>query len=179
MTLCSKSKTSTSTFPFPPATCMRCGGSALRSGKGETLGLVGESGCGKSMTALALMNLLPQTARRKAARLAFAGQDLMALKEREMADIRGDRMSMIFQEPMTSLNPSYTIGNQLMETMSPPPPGGPVRGPGAGRLPAGEGGNLGGQKPPGAIPPPALRRPAAAGDDRHGPHVRPGTDHRR
>jgi peptide/nickel transport system ATP-binding protein len=86
--------------------------------KGETLGLVGESGCGKSMTALALMNLLPKTARRKAARLAFADQDLLELNERKMADIRGDRMSMIFQEPMTSLNPSYTIGNQLMETMS-------------------------------------------------------------
>jgi peptide/nickel transport system ATP-binding protein len=85
--------------------------------KGETLGLVGESGCGKSMTALALMNLLPKTARRKGSRLAFGGKDLMELKEREMADIRGDRMSMIFQEPMTSLNPSYTIGNQLQEVM--------------------------------------------------------------
>jgi peptide/nickel transport system ATP-binding protein len=85
--------------------------------KGETLGLVGESGCGKSMTALALMNLLPKTARRKGTRLAFAGKDLTELKERAMADIRGDRMSMIFQEPMTSLNPSYTIGNQLLEAM--------------------------------------------------------------
>ncbi len=69
------------------------------------------------MTALALMNLLPQTARRRGSRLAFEGKDLLGLKEREMADLRGDRMSMIFQEPMTSLNPSYTIGNQLMEAM--------------------------------------------------------------
>ena len=84
---------------------------------GETFVLLGESGCGKSMTALAVMNLLPRTARRKAARLVFSGKDLIDLKEREMADIRGDRMSMIFQEPMTSLNPSYTIGNQLMEAM--------------------------------------------------------------
>jgi peptide/nickel transport system ATP-binding protein len=85
--------------------------------KGETLGLVGESGCGKSMTALGLMNLLPKSATRKASRLAFSGMDLRGLKEREMADIRGDRMAMIFQEPMTSLNPSYTIGNQLLEVM--------------------------------------------------------------
>ncbi len=69
------------------------------------------------MTALALMDLLPKTARRNASRLIFSGKDLLAMKEREMADVRGDRMSMIFQEPMTSLNPSYTIGNQLMETV--------------------------------------------------------------
>ena len=84
---------------------------------GETLCLVGESGCGKSMTALAIMNLLPQVARRSAQVLSFSRKDLLWLSEREMADIRGDRMSMIFQEPMTSLNPSYTIGNQLMEAL--------------------------------------------------------------
>jgi len=92
-------------------------GISFKVRQGETLGLVGESGCGKSMTALALMNLLPQTARRRGTRLVFGGKDLMGLKEREMADIRGDRMSMIFQEPMTSLNPSYTIGNQLLEAL--------------------------------------------------------------
>ena len=84
---------------------------------GETLCLVGESGCGKSMTALAVMNLLPQMARRSAGVLSFSRTDLLKLGERKMADIRGDRMAMIFQEPMTSLNPSYTIGNQLTEVL--------------------------------------------------------------
>jgi peptide/nickel transport system ATP-binding protein len=69
------------------------------------------------MTALAVMNLLPQVARRSAGVLSFSGADLLKLGERGMADIRGDRMAMIFQEPMTSLNPAYTIGNQLMEVL--------------------------------------------------------------
>jgi peptide/nickel transport system ATP-binding protein len=82
---------------------------------GETLCLVGESGCGKSLTALALMGLLPRAARRSATRFAFAGEDLQRAGERRMADLRGNRLAMIFQEPMTSLNPSWSIGNQLEE----------------------------------------------------------------
>ena len=84
---------------------------------GETLCIVGESGCGKSLTSLALMNLLPKRARREASRLEFAGTDLRRLSQRDMAKIRGSRMAMIFQEPMTSLNPAYTIGNQLSEML--------------------------------------------------------------
>ena len=72
---------------------------------------------GKSISALALMNLLPTRARRQASRLEFAGQDLLAMSEEKMMDIRGNRMSMIFQEPMTSLNPAYTIGDQLCEAL--------------------------------------------------------------
>ncbi|MED5519417.1 MAG: ATP-binding cassette domain-containing protein, partial [Pseudomonadota bacterium] len=83
--------------------------------RGETLCIVGESGCGKSLTSLALMGLLPKTARRAADRMDFLGQDIRDFKEREMARLRGVKMAMIFQEPMTSLNPSYTIGNQLEE----------------------------------------------------------------
>ncbi|MCP5152956.1 MAG: ABC transporter ATP-binding protein [Ectothiorhodospiraceae bacterium] len=83
--------------------------------KGETLCIVGESGCGKSLTSLALMGLLPKAAVRSADRLEFRGRDLRGLGERQMSDIRGASMSMIFQEPMTSLNPAYTIGNQLEE----------------------------------------------------------------
>jgi peptide/nickel transport system ATP-binding protein len=81
----------------------------------EILGVVGESGCGKSLTALAVMDLLPARTERRVARLAFAGQDIAGLSSRQMSDLRGNRMSMIFQEPMTSLNPVYTIGDQLEE----------------------------------------------------------------
>jgi peptide/nickel transport system ATP-binding protein len=82
---------------------------------GETLCLVGESGCGKSMTALALMGLLPNNATRSARHLAFEGGDLAAASPRKLAGLRGNRMAMIFQEPMTALNPAYTIGDQLIE----------------------------------------------------------------
>ena len=90
---------------------------SFRVERGETLCLVGESGCGKSLTALALMNLLPKRAVRRARRLAFLGEDLLVAHERRMSDIRGDRIAMVFQEPMTALNPAYTIGNQLTETL--------------------------------------------------------------
>ncbi len=86
--------------------------------RGETLCIVGESGCGKSMTSLAVMGLLPRRAKRQVASLRFDGLDLASLSERQMSDIRGNRMAMIFQEPMTSLNPAYTIGNQLAEALT-------------------------------------------------------------
>ena len=82
---------------------------------GETLCLVGESGCGKSMTALALMGLLPRAAVRSAAHLTFEGNELATTSPRALASLRGNRMAMIFQEPMTALNPAYTIGDQLAE----------------------------------------------------------------
>ncbi|MEA9392091.1 ABC transporter ATP-binding protein [Acerihabitans sp. TG2] len=85
--------------------------------RGEMLCLVGESGCGKSMTSLALMDLLPRNAQRHADSLRFKGADLLSLKRRERTAMRGNEMSMIFQEPMTSLNPSYTLGEQLCETL--------------------------------------------------------------
>ena len=85
--------------------------------RGEMLCIVGESGCGKSLTSLAIMDLLPKHSRREAQRLLFDGIDLMRLRERAMADLRGNGMAMIFQEPMTSLNPAYTIGTQLTEVL--------------------------------------------------------------
>jgi oligopeptide/dipeptide ABC transporter ATP-binding protein len=89
----------------------------LTIGAGETHGLVGESGSGKSLSALAIMGLLPRKARRSAKTLRFADIDLMALRGREMEDIRGDRIAMVFQDPMTSLNPTFTVGAQLIETL--------------------------------------------------------------
>ncbi|GHB21388.1 ABC transporter ATP-binding protein [Salinicola rhizosphaerae] len=83
--------------------------------RGEMLCLVGESGCGKSMTSLALMGLLPRRARLTAGRLDFDGTDLTAASERQRSHLRGRRIAMIFQEPMTALNPAYTLGNQLCE----------------------------------------------------------------
>ncbi|GAA0585145.1 ABC transporter ATP-binding protein [Caenispirillum bisanense] len=84
--------------------------------RGETLGIVGESGCGKSMMSMAIMGLLPPHVAVRAETLRFEGMDLLGLPERRMADLRGDRMAMIFQEPMTALNPLLTIGEQLTET---------------------------------------------------------------
>ncbi len=85
--------------------------------KGETLCIVGESGCGKSLTSLAIMDLLPSKAIRNANTLKLDGEDILNSPERRMSDIRGNTMGMIFQEPMTSLNPAFTIGNQMEEIL--------------------------------------------------------------
>ncbi|MBE7636453.1 ATP-binding cassette domain-containing protein [Sneathiella sp. P13V-1] len=88
----------------------------IQLNKGETLGIVGESGCGKSMTALALMGLLPENGTSTGA-IRLAGEDLLQKSEADMCKIRGNRIAMIFQEPMTSLNPVHTIGRQIMEPL--------------------------------------------------------------
>jgi len=85
---------------------------------GETLGLVGESGCGKSVTAMSIMRLIPEPPGRIVkGRIVFDGRDLLALSDDDMCRIRGNRISMIFQEPMTSLNPVYPVGTQVAETL--------------------------------------------------------------
>ncbi len=84
---------------------------------GETLGLVGESGSGKSVTALSIMRLVQPPGRIDQGRIVFKGRDLRALSEREMQRVRGAEIGLIFQEPMTALNPVFTIGNQIEETL--------------------------------------------------------------
>jgi len=93
-------------------------GVSFQVGPGETLGIVGESGCGKSVTALSVLRLLPdRIGRTVGGSVSFDGIDLLKLSEAEMRDIRGNRIAMIFQEPMTSLNPVLTIGHQIAEAL--------------------------------------------------------------
>jgi peptide/nickel transport system ATP-binding protein len=94
-------------------------GVSLRVMPGETLAIVGESGCGKSVTALSILRLVPSPPGRiSAGAIRFAGRDLLMLSEAAMRDVRGNDISMIFQEPMTSLNPVLTIGRQIAETLT-------------------------------------------------------------
>jgi len=101
---------------FKGATANTVDGISFSVARGETLCIVGESGCGKSVSALALMGLLPMPpAEITGGKAMFDGQDLFQLQGQARADLRGDRMAMIFQEPMTSLNPAYRIGDQIAE----------------------------------------------------------------
>ena len=89
---------------------------SLAVGAGEVVALVGESGCGKSVTALALLRLLPDDARVEGS-VVFRGRDLTRLSVKELRSVRGGDIAMVFQEPMTSLNPSFSIGNQIIEVL--------------------------------------------------------------
>src|SRR4051812_14803816 len=84
---------------------------------GRTLGLVGESGCGKSVTSLSIMGLVPSPGRIASGEILFDGEDLLRLPAPAMRELRGNRVSMIFQEPMTSLNPAFTVGDQIGEVI--------------------------------------------------------------
>ncbi len=87
-------------------------------GAGQTLGIVGESGCGKSVSALSVMRLVPSPPGKiVAGEVLFRGQDLLKLSQKQMCKIRGNKIAMIFQEPMTSLNPVFTVGNQIVEAI--------------------------------------------------------------
>jgi peptide/nickel transport system ATP-binding protein len=92
-------------------------GTSFALAGGRTLGIVGESGCGKSVTALAIMRLLTAAGTRISGSITFEGRELVGLPERQMRDLRGNRLAMIFQEPMTSLNPSFTVGDQVAEVL--------------------------------------------------------------
>jgi oligopeptide/dipeptide ABC transporter ATP-binding protein len=94
-------------------------GVSFEIGEGKTLGLVGESGCGKSVTSLSIMRLIPSPPGKiVGGEIIYRGRDLLKLRNEEMRKIRGNEISMIFQEPMTSLNPVFTVGNQIGEAIS-------------------------------------------------------------
>ncbi len=97
-----------------PADALR--GISFSMARGDTVGLIGESGCGKSITALALIGLLPEGARVSGS-IRFAGQELTTLDEAALCQLRGNRIGMVFQEPMTALNPLHTIGRQIGESL--------------------------------------------------------------
>ena len=103
-------------FPAPGGAVRAVDGVSFAIARGEVLGLVGESGCGKSATALALLDLVPPPGARSAGRIAFAGQDVTAGGARALRALRGRRIAMVFQDPMTGLNPYLRVGAQLAET---------------------------------------------------------------
>ena len=106
------------TFFFTPAGLVKAiNGIDLQIDAGETLALVGESGCGKSLTALSLLRLVPEPGRIVGGEISFAGQDLLRMPLPEMRRVRGNRIGMVFQEPMTSLNPVLRVGDQVAEVL--------------------------------------------------------------
>ncbi|RYX88303.1 MAG: ABC transporter ATP-binding protein [Comamonadaceae bacterium] len=105
------------TFATLAGTVRAVDGVSFSVAAGETLGIVGESGCGKSVTALSIMRLVPSPPGRHSGAVMLGGRNLLDISEREMRQVRGNRISMIFQEPMTSLNPVLTVGRQIAETL--------------------------------------------------------------
>jgi oligopeptide/dipeptide ABC transporter ATP-binding protein len=107
----------TTAFPSPDGPLAVVEDVSFEIDRGEVLALVGESGCGKSMTAFSLMRLVPRPGRVEAARIELCGKDVLSLPVPEMRDVRGSDVAMIFQEPMTSLNPVQTCGAQVVEAI--------------------------------------------------------------
>ena len=104
-------------FPGPRGETAAVDGVSLSVNRGQTLGIVGESGCGKSVLSLSVMRLVPPPGRIAQGRALFEGQDLLSASAAAMRGLRGNRIAMIFQEPMTSLNPVFTVGDQITEAM--------------------------------------------------------------
>ncbi len=104
-------------FPTRAGLVRAVDGASFHVDRGELLGLVGESGCGKSITALSVMRLIAPPGKVVGGKIIFEGEDLLAASEERMRGIRGDDMAMIFQDPMTSLNPVYTVGEQIAEAL--------------------------------------------------------------
>ena len=105
-------------FSTERGTIYAVNGISFEIAEGETLGIVGESGCGKSVTALALLGILPRAGRVPAGTATFGGRDLLRMSDRELRAVRGKDIGMIFQDPMTSLNPVHTVGSQIREALT-------------------------------------------------------------
>jgi ABC-type dipeptide/oligopeptide/nickel transport system ATPase component len=150
-------------FDTDEGTVKAVDGVSFHINKGETLAVVGESGSGKSVTSLSIMRLIATPPGRIAGgQILFNGRDLVKLSEREMRGVRGNDISMIFQEPMTSLNPVYTVGDQIAEAIV---LHGHAR---ASRYPRT-------RQARSQLPTPNVRGDAPAGDDCHGPLLRSAT----
>jgi len=104
-------------FRTPDGVNRAVDGVSFEVNEGETLAVVGESGCGKSVTAMSILRLIPEPPGKIGGSIRFQGKELLQIPDREMRDIRGNAISMVFQEPMTSLNPVLTVGRQLGETL--------------------------------------------------------------
>ena len=104
-------------FPTRAGLVRAVDGVSFHLDRGELLGLVGESGCGKSMTALSVMRLIAPPGKIVNGEILFDGKDLLKLSDSEMREMRGDDIAMIFQDPMTSLNPVFTVGEQIAEAL--------------------------------------------------------------
>src|SRR3954452_17584344 len=104
-------------FGTPEGVVRAVEGLSFHIDAGETVGIVGESGCGKSVTSMSILRLIQTPPGKIAGSIRFQGRDLLKASEQEMRDIRGNAISMIFQEPMTSLNPVLTVGQQIGETV--------------------------------------------------------------
>src|SRR5438132_4667246 len=107
----------TTHFPIRAGIVRAVDGVSFYLDRGELLGLVGESGCGKSMTALSIMRLISPPGKIVGGQIIFDGKDLLKLSNSEMRAVRGDDIAMIFQDPMTSLNPVFTVGEQIAEAL--------------------------------------------------------------
>jgi ABC-type microcin C transport system duplicated ATPase subunit YejF len=104
-------------FSTARGTVYAVNGISFDIGPGETLGIVGESGCGKSVTSLAVLGILSRNGRVSGGSALFEGRDLLQLGDRELREVRGKDIAMIFQDPMTSLNPVLTVGRQIREAL--------------------------------------------------------------
>ncbi len=136
--------------------------------RGELLGVVGESGSGKSVTMMSLIGLLPSPpAEIRAGTVMLGGQDLLKISADDLRDVRGAKVGFVFQDPMTSLNPVFTVGNQIMEPLIRHMELTKAQARVAGRRTAGTGRHLRCGQPARQLSAPVFRRYAPAGDDRH------------